>query len=98
MAELVAEEVVVDGCLAEQNRLPGCVPVEAPEPGEPEQERRNDDPDAVDANRFRVEPETIEAALPPPPARQALGSASRHPPAPGPPARGPPPARPRRPT
>src|SRR5437667_10610701 len=65
VAQLVADEVVAGplGRLAKQDRLPGRVAVEATEPGQAEEKRNDEDADAVDPHRSRVEIESVEPAL-----------------------------------
>jgi hypothetical protein len=63
VAELVAEEVLVDRGLPEEDRLPGRVPVEAPEPRQPEENGHEEDSHPVDADRLRVEAKPVESGL-----------------------------------
>src|SRR5262245_27743181 len=68
MAELVADEVVAGPLerLAEEDRVPGRVAVEAAEPGEAEQKRPHEHTDVVDLYGFGVELQAVEAGLGPP--------------------------------
>src|SRR3954468_8091402 len=67
MAELVADQVVArpfDG-LAEQDGVPGRIAVETAEPGEAEEARPHEHPDAVDPHRRRIELQAVEPGLGP---------------------------------
>ena len=67
MAELVRQEVVARLLhrLLEQDQPPGRIAVEAAEPRKPEERRDDEDADALDADRLRVEVEPVEPGLRP---------------------------------
>src|SRR5205823_14985931 len=63
--ELVRDQVVVAVCeqSAEQDQIPGRVAVEAPEPREPEERRRDQYAHAVDPHGTRIPVEPVESRL-----------------------------------
>jgi hypothetical protein len=72
VAELVDDQVVAglrDG-LAEEDGVPRGVAVEAPEPREPEEQRRRPQPDAADPDGLGVEVEPVQTRRG---ARECLG-------------------------
>ncbi len=65
VAELVCDEIVARTLerLAEHDRVPGGVTVEAVEPGEPEEPGPDEDANPVDPHGGRVEVEPVETGL-----------------------------------
>ena len=63
VAELVAEEIFIFGRLAQEDRGPRGVSIEAPEPRQPEEERRHEDVHMRDPHWLRVEVEPVEPGL-----------------------------------
>ena len=65
VAELVSQEIVA-GLLhraPEQDHSPGRVAVEAPEPGQPEERRDDEDAHTLDPYRARIELEPVKPVL-----------------------------------
>ena len=63
MAELVDNEVLVDLRPLQQHEVTGGVAAEAPEARHPEQAGGDDQPDAVQIDRFGIQAQTVEARL-----------------------------------
>jgi hypothetical protein len=63
VAELVDDEVFVERRALQENEMAGCVPAEAPEPGDAEQPRRDDDTNTAQVDRLRIELEPIQPCL-----------------------------------
>ena len=63
MAELVDDEVLVERRALQEDEMPRGVSAEAAEAGDAEQPGSDDDADAAQVDRFRIEVEAVEARL-----------------------------------